>query len=785
MYQPKLTLLLSTFFFCAFSMHLLAQTPCSGGFAGVYPCDDVDLLTHLSLADLGAASGQEGNDIWGWTHPTTGREYALVGLTNGVTFVDVTDPLATIVIGFLPSHVPNVYNVWRDIKVANGHAYIVSERSGHGVQIFDLDRLDVMPSSPLTFDEDGWINLPSSSDRAHNIVALPEKNLIYPVGTSGTCSGGITTYDVSDPVNPVWTDCFSSDGYTHDAMCFIYRGLDTDYTGRQICIGFNTDTYTIIDMDNQTIIKRQTYAGSSYTHQGWITDDQKYVIFNDETDEGNTGNPTKTFIWDISDLDNPVSKYVFESSEIAIDHNLYVKGPYVYQANYRAGLRILDISDLDNNPPTEVAYFDIYPSNNNASFNGAWSVYPYFDSGSLLINGIEQGLFVVDPQLPHNVISMEGTGVDTICPSEDAVFTINNNAFAGVTNSDNLTITGLPSGVVATFGTNPLPINSSTTLTISNTAGLANGNYSFLITGTEAPVNRIVLSFVIEGSTPTAATPLLPVDGTTQSEPIVNFSWNPGQDATSYDVEISFDATFSTIDYTLADITGTSTSYEFAENNLDVYWRVVSKNECPLTTNSAISDFYMRSDPLPVELVKLKASPRDQAIVIDWQTASEIGNTGFELERTIDPTRIGFEKVSWIPTLNGNTSSLQNYSFTDREVEAGVIYYYRLKQIDVDGKFSVSPIVSASLEDKLIEINAFPNPATNQLTLQLNAANFFKGNAVLAIYDLTGKLLSDQTIEISELTTPYSLNINYLPKGTYVLKVCNEQLNLPLRFVKL
>ncbi len=784
MYTPKLSQLIYIFIMCAFSTNLFAQTPCSGGLADGYPCSNIDLLTHLSLADLGAGAGIEGNDIWGWTHPSTDREYALVGLSNGVSFIDITDPTATINIGFLPSH-SNPASTWRDIKVANDHAYIVSERSGHGVQIFDLDRLDVIPSSPITFDEDGWINLPSTSDRAHNIVALPEKNLIYPVGTSGTCSGGITAYDVSDPVNPTWVDCFSSDGYSHDAVCFIYRGPDTDYTGREICIGFNEDTFTIIDMENQTIIKRQTYPGDFYTHQGWITDDQKYVLFDDELDESNTGDPTKTYIWDISDLDNPVSKYVYESSENAIDHNQYVKGPYVYQSNYRAGLRILDISDLDNTAPTEVAYFDIYPSSNSANFNGAWSVYPYFNSGSVLINGIEQGLFVVNPQLPHNVISMEGTGVDTICPSEDAVFTINNDAFAGVTNSDNLTISGLPAGAVATFGTNPLPINSATTLTISGTAGLADGNYSFMVTGTETPVNRISLSFVVTGEVPGASTPLLPTNDENVDDQLVSFSWTPAADATNYDIEISLDPLFGTIDYTISNIVGTSTTYEFTENNINIFWRVVAKNDCPQTTSSVVYRFRLNEEPLPVELVKLKASPSNQAIILDWQTASEIGNEGFELERTIDPSGLGFEKISWITSLNGNTNSLQNYSYTDKEVEEGINYYYRLRQIDTDGKFSISPIVSASLEGRSLEIIAFPNPARDQLSLQLNAANYFRGNAVLAIYDLTGKLLSDQTIEISELTTPYSLNINHLPKGTYVLKICNEQLNLPLRFVKL
>ena len=83
----------------------------------------------------------------------------------------------------------------------------------------------------------------------------------------------------------------------------------------------------------------------------------------------------------------------------AIDHNQYIHQGYAYQANYRAGLRILDISDVADATLTEVAYFDIYPSSNNASFNGAWNNYPFFASGNVIVSGMEQGLFVLRPKL--------------------------------------------------------------------------------------------------------------------------------------------------------------------------------------------------------------------------------------------------------------------------------------------------------------------------------------------------------------------------------------------------
>ena len=113
----------------------------------------------------------------------------------------------------------------------------------------------------------------------------------------------------------------------------------------------------------------------------------------DEMDEINSGVNTRTIVFDFSDLDNPVYHSQYAGGNAAIDHNLYVKGDLVFEANYTSGLRVLDISDINN--ITEVGYFDTYPENNNTNFNGAWSVFPYFDSGNIIISDINRGLFVV------------------------------------------------------------------------------------------------------------------------------------------------------------------------------------------------------------------------------------------------------------------------------------------------------------------------------------------------------------------------------------------------------
>ena len=138
---------------------------------------------------------------------------------------------------------------------------------------------------------------------------------------------------------------------------------------------------------------------SAYTHQGWLTEDQGTFILGDEVDELEFGHNTRTYLFDVSDLDNPSLTSRNDADTEAIDHNIYTRGDYVYQANYRAGLRVLDGSEAASGELREVGFFDIYPADEEAFFNGAWSNYPYYDSsGVVAVNGIEQGLFILKPK---------------------------------------------------------------------------------------------------------------------------------------------------------------------------------------------------------------------------------------------------------------------------------------------------------------------------------------------------------------------------------------------------
>jgi len=357
--------------------------------AGPYPCENINLLSFVENEDLGGGSM---NDIWGWVDPLDSAEYVLLGRTSGTSFLDITDPVNPIYLGDLPTATLN--STWRDIKVYNNYAFIVSEAGQHGMQIFDLTNLRDIASPPLLFEEDahysGWGN-------AHNIVINESTGRAYGVGTN-TFNGGLHIVDISDPLNPTLIGDFSEDGYTHDAQVVNYSGPDTNFLGKEIAFACNENTVTIVDVtdaSNTGLISSTGYPGSSYTHQGWLTEDHRYFLSNDELDEQGSGINTTTFIWDLLDLSSPVIIGTFVSSTSAIDHNLYTHNGYVYQSNYRAGLRILDTENIDEAILEEVAYFDVYPSSNSAQFDGTWSNYPYFPSGVIAVSHIGEGLFLL------------------------------------------------------------------------------------------------------------------------------------------------------------------------------------------------------------------------------------------------------------------------------------------------------------------------------------------------------------------------------------------------------
>ena len=366
---------------------------CINGFADVYPCNDYDLMANIPLSTFNA---NEGNDSWGWTDSVTGREYALMATDANTSFIDITDPVNTIYLGNLPT--ATVASSWRDVKVYKNHAFIVSEAASHGMQVFDLTRLRNVANPPQSFTADTHF---TGFGSAHNIVINEASGHAYIVGTNRQNSpslGGPIFINIQNPIAPNIVGSLIEGGYAHDAQVVTYNGPDSDYTGHEILIGSNENEVVIADVTdkaNPKTISTISYSNVRYAHQGWFTTDMKYFILGDELDELQVGNNTRTIVFNFTDLDNPTFHFNYFGSTAAIDHNGYVKKNTYFQANYRAGVRMLDISQITNQSFTEIGFFDTYPANDGTAFDGAWNVYPFFPSGNIIISDINRGLIVI------------------------------------------------------------------------------------------------------------------------------------------------------------------------------------------------------------------------------------------------------------------------------------------------------------------------------------------------------------------------------------------------------
>jgi len=416
----------------------IADQPCVDGQAGPFACDGIDLLSFVPQEEFDGAGV---SDIWGWTDPENGDEYVMFGKTNGVAFYRITDPVNPVYVGYLPNQAA-LQEIWHDIKVFQDHAFIVSESMPHGMTVLDLTTLrGVSDGRELTETAryDGVMS-------AHNVAINEETGFAYIVGGNAAlvapdpCLSGLHIVDINDPANPTPAGCHPLDGgpgtaartaglpvgaaYVHDTQCVIYQGPDADHQGREICFNAAEDKVAIVDVTDKPLgirtIATIDYDGVAYAHQGWLTEDQRYLLTNDELDEqADPGSRTRTMVLDVSDLDAPVVHDYHLHETVSIDHNNYVHEGLVYQSNYTSGLRVLDVSTLDDPDDPRLdpkAFFDVYPYDDadpQPVFEGTWSNYPYFESGTIAVTGINEGLFLLrlsDEVAPDDGSDGKGNG---------------------------------------------------------------------------------------------------------------------------------------------------------------------------------------------------------------------------------------------------------------------------------------------------------------------------------------------------------------------------------------
>ncbi|MDX1658424.1 MAG: choice-of-anchor B family protein [Nitriliruptorales bacterium] len=526
-----------------------SDQPCVDGFAGDTPfqCDGVDLLGFISHKEFNSAGI---SDIWGWTDPGVddepgtedayeGDEYVIMGKTNGVGFFRVTDPTAPEYLGELPN--PGlVQAVWHDIKVFQNHAFIVSESEGHGMTVFDLTRLrdaeDVRGQEGVEpWTSDARYRLTSA---AHNLEINEEIGMAYILGGNAGlvapdhCLSGLHMVDINDPTNPIFRGCYVLEGgpgtaartaagvvggaegqaiqdnspaaYVHDAQCVVYGGPDEDHQGKHICVTAAENKIVVVDVTNPavpTTIGSSVYEHVAYAHQGWFDESQSYWFVNDELAQmtfPEAAPHTRTIVMDLTDLDDPKPAFdyhapnpVSEGGMKAITHNNYVVGDLLFQSNYASGLRVADISGVADGEMTEVAWFDTYPTDDDTNFDGTWSNYPFFASGTIAVSGRNEGLFLLGLAGEDTTPGVDISCVD--CPVEirsgetgDASLAITNTG--DVDDSYDLAVGDLPDGWTATASPDPVSLAAGeagdATLTIEVPRGARTGSYTLTVTAT-------------------------------------------------------------------------------------------------------------------------------------------------------------------------------------------------------------------------------------------------------------------------------------------------------------
>jgi len=378
---------------------------------GGFDAFNMTLLAQIPLNNFPGVNTNSGNDCWGYVS-ASGREYAIMGLEGGFGFVEVTNPTNPVIVDTISGPT----SLWHDVKVVGSYAYGVSE-GGSGVQVMDLSDID---NGNVTLVRN-WTS--GGYSTTHNIVTNLDNGSLWICGAN-IGNGGLINLDISNPTLPQfnggWTEM-----YVHDAQVVTWEGGAFD--GRELAFcasgfsgGFSETGLRIVDVTNPNApvtLATLFYPNAGYAHQVWLSEDRSTLYLNDELDEGSTVSVTTTRIIDVRDPANPVLLGTHTTGKAAIDHNLYVDNALAYQANYRSGLRVFDTLDPEN--PVEVAYFDTFPNSDAAAFNGAWSSYPFFPSGTIVVSDIERGLFVLrlDAQLDGFALSDTGTNPALVDPA--------------------------------------------------------------------------------------------------------------------------------------------------------------------------------------------------------------------------------------------------------------------------------------------------------------------------------------------------------------------------------
>jgi len=337
-----------------------------------------DSLDVRALGRLGYTATL--NDVWGWVDTTNNKEYALVGVQNGLSIVDVTVPSNPVQTNFFSG----ASSIWRDMKTYGDYAYTVHDNyNGTSNGIFIVDMTTITNTFPTTYTRKPFITVDSTGyffDRAHNLYIDEKAGLLFCFGAN-VGNGGALIFDIAtDPTDPSLVGVFD-DYYLHDGVA---RG-DTLW-GAAVLDGF----FLPIDISvrsNPSIYATQN-TPFNFTHNIWFSDDNQRVWTTDEK--------TSAFIaeYDVSDFNNisELDRIRTSFGTNVIPHNVHFHNNFLVNSYYTAGVQILDVSQPGL--MVETGFYDTSLDSGDG-FSGCWGAYPYLPSGNILATDRQRGLFVL------------------------------------------------------------------------------------------------------------------------------------------------------------------------------------------------------------------------------------------------------------------------------------------------------------------------------------------------------------------------------------------------------
>lgn len=567
---------------------------------------NVTLQGHLSYPNQTCAN------ICGYVD-SLGNEYALVGASLGMSIVDVSNPATPTEV----LQVPGPDNLWKEIKVRGKYAYVTSEGGG-GLQIINLSSLP--NTSGVT--SHSWTGDGAIAGQLNTIHALHiDQNFVYLYG-SNLFNGGAVVADITDPWNPTYVGNYemgsSSDAYVHDG----YVRNDTLYAGHIYSGYFSVVDFT--DKANPIELVNQ-YTPNNFTHNTWLSTNGKTLFTTDEVDN------SYLTAYDLSDLSNVAELDRIQSnpgsgSMVHNTHILNVNGnDFAVTSWYADGFTIVDAGRPQN--LVQVANYDTYTGSGGGS-EGAWGVYPYLPSGTIIISNIDEGLFVLSPTYMR-ACYLEGAITNT-CGSQlnnvqILVTAANINDLSDITGTYK-TGTYLPGTYTVTFSR-----SGYTTQTISGVV-LSAGN----VTTLDVQMVPVTSTFTTNGlATDAVTTNPIQNANVAISNPNNNYTFTSGTDGTfntcnvlsgtDYDVVagkwgyLNFCASNQTIDATNNTLTFPLTKAYYDDFSFDFGWTV---------TSTASTGVWQRAIPNGTAYNGMPANPGIDVLYDCSEKAYVTGNTG-------------------------------------------------------------------------------------------------------------------------------------------------------------